>query len=234
MIHPNFRGTNNNPDACGSEKVIRDIIDAVNFAKENANIEKNRIYLAGCSGGGHLSLLLAGKTPDIWAAITSWVPITDLALWHKESKKRNNGYDVNLEKVCGGYPGSSEKIDNEYRERSPIYFIHNAKKIPIDINAGIHDGHTGAVPISHSFYAFNKLAQAGGFTKNIVEESYINYFIQNRTVPGGLKWESADDISYNRKIHFRRSAGNARITIFEGGHEIIYEAAFEWLNRHRK
>ena len=42
------------------------------------------------------------------------------------------------------------------------------------------------------------------------------------------------DPTYGRAIYLRRTAGKARVTIFEGGHEDLAEAAAEWLSRHVK
>src|SRR5690242_5295759 len=43
FIHPNFRGTNNKPEATGSELVIQDIVSAVEYAKQNARVDTSRI-----------------------------------------------------------------------------------------------------------------------------------------------------------------------------------------------
>ena len=74
FIHPDFRGPNKGPDACGSDLAVSDIIDAVKWAKEKTEIDTGMIYLAGASGGGHMALQMAGRAPDIWAGVSSWVP----------------------------------------------------------------------------------------------------------------------------------------------------------------
>jgi len=44
-----------------------------------------------------------------------------------------------------------------------------------------------------------------------------------------------DDPSYGRKKPlFRRQSGKARITIFEGGHEVVQQAAISWLSQQVK
>ena len=46
---------------------------------------------------------------------------------------------------------------------------------------------------------------------------------------------AAPDASFG--IHapiFRRASGNTRVTIFEGGHEIVHQAALNWLAKQRK
>ena len=57
FIFPNLRGKNNNPMATGSEYVIQDAQDAVNWIKNIANVDTNNIYLIGASGGGYTALL---------------------------------------------------------------------------------------------------------------------------------------------------------------------------------
>ena len=89
LLLSEFRGQNTvtNPEgtaACGSEKARQDIIDAVNYVKENYDIDEENILLLGASGGGHMSLLMAAYAPRLWKAVCSFVPITDLAVWHRE------------------------------------------------------------------------------------------------------------------------------------------------------
>ena len=84
FIHPNFRGPNTgNPQAMGSDFAVQDIVDAVNYAKNNAMIDNNRIYIFGQSGGAHMALLMAGRHPEIWAGISAWASITDLMAWRE-------------------------------------------------------------------------------------------------------------------------------------------------------
>jgi len=42
-IHPDFRGANNTPQSCGSELVIQDIEDAIQFAIKNGNVDKDQL-----------------------------------------------------------------------------------------------------------------------------------------------------------------------------------------------
>ena len=53
---------------------------------------------------------------------------------------------------------------DEYRIRSPLGRLSSAAVagVPIDLNAGIRDGHVGSVPIGHTLRAFDALAQANG------------------------------------------------------------------------
>ncbi|MBE7038810.1 MAG: hypothetical protein E7404_07915 [Ruminococcaceae bacterium] len=239
MIHPDFRGPNTKPEACASELAISDIVNAVNYMKENANIDENRIYLIGASGGGHMSLMMAAKHPEIWAAVSAWVPITDLTAWYDFSlacnnddiENNNHDYHIKLPKICGGAPGDSDEVDLEYYNRSPINFITAAIDVPLDINAGIKDGHgANSVPISHSLNAFNKMAEAGGYTDQIISEEDIAYMVANKAIPEGIATEPVDNNAEARAkaALFRRYAGNTRITLFNDGHTKDYPAAFKF------
>jgi len=230
-IHPDFRGPNNRPQATGSELVVKDIVSAVEFSKKRTDIDSSQIYLLGSSGGGYAALLMAGRHPEIWAGVSAWVPILDLKTWHSECSESNKAevrrYALDIEKSCGGAPGVSAMVDEEFRRRSAITYLTNARGLPLDINAGIMDGHTGSVPISHSLKAFNLVAARA----DRISEADIQHFVDKAEVLSKLQ-TPIEDPSYGSKIPlFRRASGNARITIFQGGHELVAEAAISWLER---
>lgn len=144
----------------GSELVQQNILEAVAWAKETYAVDEKRVYLTGTSGGGHMTLLMAAKYPEVWAAACAFVGISDLAAWH--DKHADDQYGDDTRACTGGGPGESEAIDAEYRERSPLTFLSSPKlaelDLPLDILAGVFDGHTGSVPIRQSIDAFNTVA----------------------------------------------------------------------------
>ncbi len=231
-IHPNFRGPNKRPEATGSKLVIGDIASAVEYAKRSAHIDNSRIYLLGTSGGGYTALLMAGERPEIWAGVSAWAAIADLKAWYHETKRADGKkhYYEDIAASCGGSPGKSQAVDQEYLERSPLTHLHGARGLALDINAGIHDGHEGSVPISHSLRAFNAVAAP----KDQFTEHEITYFVKKAAVPPELSKTVSDQTYGDKRPLFRRTSGPARITIFDGGHEIIPTAALEWLARQRK
>lgn len=233
MIAPDFRGANNRPEACGSELAIQDIRDAVAFAADNAQIDPERIYLVGASGGGHMALMMASKAPELWAGVSAWVPISDLSAWHAQTTNHRSGYDKMLERCCGGAPGSSS-ADAAYRARSPLFHLSCATGIPLDINTGIRDGHIGSVPVSQSLHAFNALAEASGLRNQQISAEQINFMVEQAAIPPELQWEVQVDPERQKPVLFRRVAGNARITVFDGGHEYDIGAAMAWLSAQRK
>jgi hypothetical protein len=230
-LFPHFRGPNNHPDACGSLKAQQDILDAVAWARRTYSIDARRIYLHGASGGGHMTMLMAGRHPDVWAAASAWVGISDLAAWHR--KHTRGRYGLMLRQCCGGAPGDSEEVDHQYRERSPVTHLHRAKNVPLDIAAGIHDGHTGSVPIRHSLDAFNSIAKAVG-TALVSEDEMLQLGRPDGRLQDPRPSDQVRDASFGRAIYLRRTAGRARVTIFEGGHECIPTAAVAWLAAHAK
>lgn len=218
-IHPNFRGPNRRPEATGSDLVVQDIASAVAFALKEAGADPRRVYLAGTSGGGYTALLMAGRHPELWAGVLAWVPISDLAAWHAQGR-----YVKDLVASCGGAPGDSPTVDEQYRKRSPLTYLANAKGVTLHIHAGIHDGHTGSVPVSHSLNAFNKLAEPAD--RLSLEE--IQHFVEKREVPPHLRREINDPSYGMKRPLFRRTSGSATVTIFEGGHELVPPAAIAW------
>ena len=235
FVGPNFRGPNRTPQGCGSDYAVQDIVDAVNYAKAKVKIDASRVYIIGGSGGGHMTLLMLGRHPEVFAGGAAFCPITDIARWHADSLEdhpgRGKNYARNLVDACGGTP--AEKPE-EYRHRSPLTWLARAKaqNVPAYICTGIHDGWTGSVPVGHSFRAFNALAAS---EKDIVSEDDIAFIEKNQAVPPSLAGTWKDPFySERQRIHFRRTSGNVRLTIFEGGHGGPFSAGFDFLSRQRK
>ena len=227
FVSPDFRGVNDHPEACGSELAVQDVLDAVEWVSKRTAIDPRRVYLAGSSGGGYMALVMAGRSPQTWAAVSAFVPISDLAAWHAFSKEKDSRYWKMLE-GCIGYPPTHGMAVQPYRRRSPLHFLPLALGLPIDIQTGIQDGHTGAVPVSHSLRAFNALAAPA----DRVAEADIEAITKDAKIPARL----AAKIEERRlkRVLFRRTSGAARVTIFDGGHEADFPAAVRWLEQHRQ
>ncbi|MFN3166153.1 MAG: alpha/beta hydrolase family protein [Phycisphaeraceae bacterium] len=226
FLHPDFRGPNNKPEATGSDLVVADILSAVAYAKTQANIDEKSIYLIGASGGGYTALIMAGRHPEVWAGVSAWVPITDLAAWHAQCAKKGLKYARDLEKSCGGKPGESDAIDAQYKHRSPLTHLPGAKgKVDLQLGAGVFDGHKGSVPISHTLRAFNAVAEP----QDRLTDEQIQRFTADAERPADLE-PAAQDPRYGRKqpLFVRRSA-RASVTIFDGTHEMVTSAALAWV-----
>ena len=228
-LQPNFRGPNWAPQACGSQAAMRDIIDALDWVLADTPRRPERIYLAGASGGGHMALQAVAHFPERFTAVSVWCGITDLALWHQMHSRDGLGvgYGEHIEKVVGGPPGASPEVNRELWLRSPIHHLHQAWKVPLDINHGIHDGHRGAVPLHHSVQAFNVIARAWQVPP-VSEDEQRELWSQHR-LSHPRPSDVAGDPSYERSIYLRRYAGSSRLTIFDGGHEWNAVTACHWL-----
>ncbi|MCA9063042.1 MAG: prolyl oligopeptidase family serine peptidase [Planctomycetaceae bacterium] len=239
FLHPNFRGANNSPQAGGSRWARQDILDAMDEICRRFRVDPERVYLAGVSGGGHMSMLMAGHHPDRFSAVSAWVGISDLAEWHRFHTRGGtpSKYAKMIEACLGGPPGTSEQIDADYRDRSPLYHIaraHSAvgNSLPVAIWAGVDDGHSGSVPVSHSLLAFNQIALAGG--SKLITDAEIRELLQQRRLTVPTHEDLQTDAALGRKILLRRRADSSMVTIFAGGHESIPEAAIEHLKGQRR
>lgn len=230
FLHPNFRGPNRTPQALGSDLMVADIRAAVDWAKANAPVDETRIYAIGVSGGGHATQLLAGRTPEIWAGISSWCGIADVAAWHAETTAAGRkNYAANIEGAIGGAPGATESTKAEAVHRSPLTWLAQAATVPLDLNHGIDDGRTGSVPFSHSLNAFNAVVPESA---RLPASAIAGWYADPATLPRdpGLK----DPLYGANPPVYRKTHGNTRVTIFQGGHEILHEAALNWLAAQRK
>lgn len=233
FLQPDFRGKNNRPEACGSELARQDILDAIAHVLSKANIDRSRIYLAGTSGGGHMSMLMASYYPNKFSAVSSWVGISDLEKWHAttRSKPETAHYAKELEKCIGGAPGDNNAVRNELMQRSPIYHLARAVDVPLDICTGVRDGHTGSVPVSQSIEAFNVILRAKGNAEIPIDE------INKWTAAGAEERNHSaaiEDASYSRKVLFRSQADQSRLTIFDGTHEDLPETGVTFLEAIRR
>ena len=160
------------PDACGSDEVVQDIIDAAKYAEATCHVDTNRIYLIGASGGGYASLLMAARAPGLWAGVSAWVPISDIyAWWQQKTVDSPKHYAKNIEEAVGGNPDENERVD----------------------------------------------------------DALIDEFYRNQSLPPALVKAKRDPLYGSKTVIFRKAHENTRVTIFKGGHEIIHEAALNWL-----
>jgi pimeloyl-ACP methyl ester carboxylesterase len=230
FVGPNFRGANETPDACASDLAVQDILDSVAYARKQARVDEKRIYLVGSSGGGQMALLMATRAPEVWSAVSVWVPITDLAAWYEFSKATGSQYAGMMDKCLGGPPDAPDRAA-EYRRRSALFYLGKAKGLPIAIDSGLRDGHAGAaVPLRQSLLAFNELARANGFPEKALSLDEIEIFTRESRVPAELAGEKENEAGRAQAVMFRRRAGPVRLTVFDGGHSVDVPTSFRWLD----
>ena len=149
LLLPEFRGKNlkTNPictQACGSDYAKQDIKDAIDYVVKKENVDSENIFLLGMSGGGHMSLLMAGLCPEYFKAIGAYVPLTDL---EKFAKQTETWYREHLLACC------SNSVE-EMRKRSPMTYVDNIAKANLKIFHGKFDP---VVPVSHSLELYEEI-----------------------------------------------------------------------------
>ena len=136
-LHPDFRGANNHLEACGSQLARQDVLDSIEEIAKTYQIDPERIYLAGASGGGHMTLVMAAYHPDRFSAASAWVGITNLADWYRFHAPGGipKGSAIMTSKSLGGAQAESTEIDDQYHERLPVCPVQAAVNLPLDIQA---------------------------------------------------------------------------------------------------
>ena len=229
FIHPNFRGRFNRPEATASDLVISDIVDALEYALEHAAVDSSRIYLAGFSGGAMNALILAGKYPDLWNAVSAWVPIYDLRDWYDYSTRfPEKHYAGDIAGSCGGAPEPGTEAARECAGRSPVTYLKEArgKGVKIYIACGIKDD---VVPPSHSLWAFNDLARP----EDRIPDEDIAYIAENHRLPSHMANGISDELyeKAGAPLLFKRESGNVTLALFDGGHDLLFNPALFWLHQ---
>lgn len=224
MIHPDFRGVLETSEATGSDLAVQDVIDAIDYAADHAAIDEDQVFVTGFSGGGMMSLNMAGRHPDRFAGVAAWVPIHDLIEWY--SYQPNATYARQIEQSCGGNPVRNPDAAAECLHRSPSAHLDAAREagVPIYIGHGLSDG---IVPISHGLWAFSQLADPDD---HFSESELVA--IASGTLPEHLR--GAGDVQTffaepDPPLLYARQSANVTLVIFEGGHLGVFNPGLEWI-----
>jgi hypothetical protein len=224
-IHPDFRGQNDNPDACMSDAVISDIDDAIAYAIKNGNVDEKNIIVMGVSGGGMAALGVYMRSRYYIRYTMAWCPIADLEAWYYQSQYDDTIYWRHIAQATGS--GTVLNTD-EARRRSPLFMnLHQKDFGEIEIYAGINDGYTGTVSILHSLLFYNKLVLnldtsigGGYYDDGIISDKDIIILLSR-----SVKNTSTEYIE-GRQILYKKSYQNVSLFIFDGTHEMLSEYAF--------
>lgn len=226
FIQPNFRGVNDGPEAMGSDLAVQDVIDAIDYAIERGGIDPNRVYVVGFSGGGMMSLLLAGRHPDRIAGAAAWTPVYDLVDFYRHAAENQLGYRAQIVSGCGGAPTQSDPARIECEHRSPSTHLDTASSegVPVFVAHGLADR---LVPPDHAARAFNQVAS------DPLPEEVIADIARNR-LPEGYSGSVEGESHFGEAdptVFFARTSGSATLVLFEGDHNMVYHPALEWFLR---
>ena len=224
FVQPDFRGDNAGPDSTGSELTSQDVVDAIDLAVAEGGADPERVYVTGYSGGGMASLLLAGRHPDRVAAAAAQVPVYDLVSWYAYSREAQPEarYTADIEAACGGDPTADPAAAQECTSRSPASVAAAVRDagIPVLVTHGAGDE---VVPVADGLRAFDDLAD---------EADRVG-----ATAVGELPAPTGDELAATRftdedpPVLFARSSGDVTVAVFDGGHELVYYPALDWLAR---
>ncbi len=223
-IHPDFRGPNKTPKACGSKYAIQDIDDAISFSIKNSNTDPRNIHVIGVSGGGYSTLLsYMNSTYDI-ASFSAWVPLSDIENYYYQSVGRKNRY---ADHVLAATSSTGDVLNTEEaHRRSPLFMdtpVNIRKDAPLTLYAGVHDGYSGDVPISHSLRFYNKVIKdLGAADADLITDQEILNLVSMRFFP-----ELTDEKIGERQIIFKRTYKHVSVVIFEGRHEMLTDVAID-------
>lgn len=226
-IHPDFRGPNNRPEACGSPLVIRDIEDAIDYAVKNARVDTTNIHIIGGSGGGYATLLCYMQLKRPVKTFTAWASITNLVDYYYQCVGRREKYGkylTDLEHVTSGMPENGFKPyfdQEEAARRSPVFIdtpVHLRRNSKLFIYAGIHDGCLGGdVPFTHSLRFFNKVVSDFDYScRELLFSTDEMLRLTDWQTTGAPVFKD----KYSVLVH-RRYLDKVEMILFEGGHEMI-------------
>ncbi|MBN2314477.1 MAG: hypothetical protein JXM79_11145 [Sedimentisphaerales bacterium] len=237
-IHPDFRGPNRTPEACGSDLVSSDIDDAIDYAIHNAPVDTHSIHVIGVSGGGYATLLTYMRSKHDIRTFSAWASISDIERWYYESKGRKSHYarDIAMATTGKKFSGDTYYMNPESaRQRSPILMQTPVKKradSKLYIYTGIHDGYTGSVPITHSLRFYNKVVTDfdASQTDAMIPDEDILEMVVSRNFNAPRK-----DTLGGRLVHYqKRFSDKVQLTIFEGGHEMLTDVALDPIGNGKK
>lgn len=198
FIRPELAGSNTHPGACCSAGVLDGIAGAIEYAKREGKVDPEAVFVVGGSGGGYTGLCAMSRPLPV-TAFYIWAPISDLEAWHAQHPGDEFGKDI---RAC-------TRELREAKARSPLHM--SLRPAEVHIFAGVHDGFTGSVPITHAVAMFNRLEP-----DYAVSDANLLALMASRRLPDAPGQRLGD-----RPVHLSRKGDRASLTIYEGGHEVL-------------
>lgn len=227
-------GDGKNGVGAGVSRYTDIVMDAIqDFVSRNPKIDKNRLYLTGCSNGGYMTLNLAIHNPDYFAAL---IPQAAAYAYHCYQRQSDGTYALSTDN--GTFIQTDEVYFDEAKlnaiKDTPIWFIHAADD-------------TIVAPENYSLPIYKSLLDGGA------TNAWFSYYesvegsdIKGMTYPGHWSWlyffndevfgvQSMADIKKATDL-----SGFSPNNADKGGRSqakvngICYHNLFDWLNVQKK
>ncbi|MDX1689428.1 MAG: alpha/beta fold hydrolase [Acidimicrobiia bacterium] len=229
VIAPNYRGVNDDADSTGSDLAVQDAVDAIDWATAQDGVDADHVYTVGYSGGGMMSLLLAGRHPEKVAAAAAWGPPYDLVDFYRQARRQGRHYAWDLERACGGNPTSDADALASCVHRSPMAHLDAAREfsVPVFIGQGIWDT---IVSPSQGARAFNQLADP----EDRFSDEQVETFGRQR-VPESISQPVAAESHFtdgDPGVVLARRSASVSLVYFRANHEMVYGASLRFFVDH--
>ena len=237
-------GTNGN--GSGNSRYTQILMDTIKeYVKHNPYVDTNRIYLAGDSNGGYMTVNMIITYPDYFAAA---VPICEAYAYHEYARNSDGTYKTNNIEVSAG--GKNSAV-SRFVETKKLWVtkekIQKMKKTPVWFIAAADDGIV--TPKKFSLPTYRDLLRAGA------DNAWYSYYenvvgtdVPNSRFPGHFSWiyflnNQVEGVQNRDKIKNSKDTetfGFEPSNAGKGGNEKAningktFKNVFEWMNFQKK
>ena len=234
-IHPDYRGAQWNPNSCCFPPSVQDIDDAIHYAILHGNVDTNNIFVIGKSGGGSgvLAAFLKSKFKNL--NCMAWSPITDHVAWHDEVLLDTILKKKYFNKILIGTNSKDTFNVTMAKAKSVQYMVVDSfseyKSKKLTIYEGILDGIKGSTSIAQSIKFYNHLLQKWNVSDSnvYVDNKEFQHLFSERT-----SIKPTNTFLGKRKIIHSEQFNNVKLILFDGDHEILFDAAINELKKNHK
>jgi len=237
-------GTNGN--GSGNSRYTQILMDTIKeYIKHNPYVDVNRIYLAGDSNGGYMTVNMIITYPDYFAAV---VPICEAYAYYEYGRNADGTYKTNNVEVSAG--GKNSAI-SRFVETKKLWVtnekIQKMKKTPVWFIAAEDD--MIVTPKKFSLPTYQDLLKAGaGNAWFSYYENVVGTDVPNSRFPGHFSWiyflnNQVEGVQNRNRIKNSKDTetfGFEPSNAERGGSEKAkvngksFENVFEWMNFQQK
>ncbi|MFW6113443.1 MAG: alpha/beta fold hydrolase [Actinomycetota bacterium] len=158
VFNPDFRGSGESEGSHeGAKGEVDDVISAIDYLKSEGLVENNRVGLYGQSHGAAVSLIAAGRCPDIKAVVAE-AAFTDAAgLYRNVAASDDPAAQTIKDELLPMVGGTPEEVPQEYDVRSAINYVDSIQAAVLLI----HGEQDPLIPVEQARRMYNALRASG-------------------------------------------------------------------------